>query len=156
MHPLIAHSPAPEPLAKPVAGRVEFEDVSFRYAQGEETWTLEDITLRVAPGEGGALVGPSGGGKTTLVSLLSRFWCVDRGHTRLDGHDSRAIRLADLRGAIGIVPQEPALFSGSVREKIAYARPGASAAEVEAAARASHAHEFVERLPQGYATLVGE
>jgi ABC-type multidrug transport system fused ATPase/permease subunit len=74
----------------------------------------------------------------------------------LDGHDVRAIRLADLRGSIGIVPQEPALFSGSVRENIAYARPGASAAEVEAAARAAHAHEFIERLSQGYDTLVGE
>jgi len=156
MHPLIADPPAPETLAKPVAGRVEFEDVSFRYAQGEETWTLEDITLRVAPGEVVALVGPSGGGKTTLVSLLSRFWDVDRGQIRLDGHDIRAIRLADLRGAIGIVPQEPALFSGSVRENIAYARPAASAADVEAAARAAHAHEFVERLPRGYDTLVGE
>jgi len=135
MRPEIADPAEPETLATPVGGRVEFEDVSFRYTQGEETWTLEDVTLRVAPGEVVALVGPSGGGKTTLVSLLSRFWDVDRGHVRLDGHDVRAIRLADLRGSIGIVPQEPALFSGSVRENIAYARPGASAAEVEAAAR---------------------
>ena len=104
-----------------------------------------------------ALVGPSGGGKTTLVSLLPRFWDVDRGpRSRLDGIDVRALRLADLRGAIGIVPQEPALFSGTIRENIAYARPGATEAEVEAAARAAHAHEFVERLPQGYDTLVGE
>ena len=156
MRPEIADPAEPETLATPVGGRVEFEDVSFRYAQGEETWTLEDVTLRVAPGEVVALVGPSGGGKTTLVSLLSRFWDVDRGHVRLDGHDVRAIRLADLRGSIGIVPQEPALFSGSVRENIAYARPGASAAEVEAAARAAHAHEFIERLPHGYDTPVGE
>jgi ABC-type multidrug transport system fused ATPase/permease subunit len=156
MRPEIADPVEPETLATPVGGRVEFEDVSFRYTQGEETWTLEDVTLRVAPGEVVALVGPSGGGKTTLVSLLSRFWDVDRGHVRLDGHDVRAIRLADLRGSIGIVPQEPALFSGSVRENIAYARPGASAAEVEAAARAAHAHEFIERLPHGYDTPVGE
>jgi ATP-binding cassette, subfamily B, bacterial MsbA len=156
MSPEIADPAEPETLAAPVAGRVEFDDVSFRYLQGEETWTLEDVTLRVAPGEVVALVGPSGGGKTTLVSLLPRFWDVDRGRIRLDGHDVRAIRLADLRGAIGIVPQEPALFSGSVRENIAYARPGASATEVEAAARAAHAHEFIERLPQGYDTLVGE
>ncbi len=156
MRPEIADPAEPETLATPVGGRVEFEDVSFRYVRGEETWTLEDVTLRVAPGEVVALVGPSGGGKTTLVSLLSRFWDVDRGRIRLDGHDVRAIRLADLRGAIGIVPQEPALFSGSVRENIAYARPGASAAEVEAAARAAHAYEFIERLPQGYDTLVGE
>jgi ATP-binding cassette, subfamily B, bacterial MsbA len=156
MSPEIADPAEPETLAAPVAGRVEFDDVSFRYLQGEETWTLEDVTLRVAPGEVVALVGPSGGGKTTLVSLLPRFWDVDRGRIRLDGHDVRAIRLADLRGAVGIVPQEPALFSGSVRENIAYARPGASATEVEAAARAAHAHEFIERLPQGYDTLVGE
>jgi ATP-binding cassette, subfamily B, bacterial MsbA len=156
MRPEIADPAEPETLMAPVTGRVEFEDVSFRYVQGEETWTLEDVTLRVRPGEIVALVGPSGGGKTTLVSLLPRFWDVDRGRIRLDGHDVRAIRLAELRGAIGIVPQEPALFSGSVRENIAYARPGASAPEVEAAARAAHAHEFIERLPQGYDTLVGE
>jgi subfamily B ATP-binding cassette protein MsbA len=156
MRPEIADPAEPETLASPVAGRVEFVDVSFRYLQGEETWTLEDVTLRVAPGQVVALVGPSGGGKTTLVSLLPRFWDVDRGSIRLDGHDVRALRLADLRSAIGIVPQEPALFSGSVRENIAYARPGASAPEVEAAARAAHAHEFIERLPQGYDTLVGE
>ncbi len=103
-----------------------------------------------------ALVGPSGSGKTTLVSLLPRFWDVDRGHVRLDGHDVRSLRLADLRGAIGVVPQEPALFSGTIRDNIAYARPGASDADVEDAARAAHAHEFVERLPLGYDTLVGE
>jgi subfamily B ATP-binding cassette protein MsbA len=156
MRPEIADPPHPETLATPVAGRVEFANVSFRYLQGEETWTLEDVTLRVNPGQIIALVGPSGGGKTTLVSLLPRFWDVDRGSIRLDGHDVRALRLADLRTAIGIVPQEPALFSGSVRENIAYARPGASSAEVEAAARAAHAHEFIERLPQGYDTTVGE
>jgi subfamily B ATP-binding cassette protein MsbA len=101
-------------------------------------------------------VGPSGAGKTTLVSLLPRFWDVDRGHVRLDSHDVRSLRLADLRGAIGVVPQEPALFSGTVRDNIAYARPGASDAEIEEAARAAHAHEFVERLPLGYDTVVGE
>jgi ATP-binding cassette, subfamily B, bacterial MsbA len=156
MRPEIADPAEPETLTTPVAGRVEFADVSFRYLQGEETWTLEDVTLRVAPGEVVALVGPSGGGKTTLVSLLPRFWDVDRGSIRLDGHDVRALRLADLRSAVSIVPQEPALFSGSVRENIAYARPGASPAEVEAAARAAHAHEFIERLPRGYDTPVGE
>ena len=145
------------PLPTPVAGRVAFEGVWFRYHDdGTQPWTLEGIDLAVAPGEVVALVGPSGGGKTTLVSLLPRFWDVARGRVRLDGHDMRSLRLADLRGAIGVVPQEPALFSGTIRENIAYARPGASAGEVEAAARAAHAHEFVERLPQGYDTLVGE
>ncbi len=110
----------------------------------------------MAPGEIVALVGPSGGGKTTVVSLLPRFWDVDKGQVRLDGIDVRSLRLADLREAVGVVPQEPALFSGTVRENIAYARPGASAADVESAARAAHAHEFIERLPHGYDTLVGE
>jgi subfamily B ATP-binding cassette protein MsbA len=91
-----------------------------------------------------------------LVSLLPRFWDVDKGRVLLDGVDVRNLRLADLRSAIGIVPQDPALFSGTIRENIAYARPVASAAEVEAAARAAHAHEFVERLPQDYDTVVGE
>jgi subfamily B ATP-binding cassette protein MsbA len=157
MTPSIADPPAPVPLPAPVRGRVTFEDVSFRYhADPSHPWTLQGINLAVAPGEVVAVVGPSGGGKTTLVSLLPRFWEVDRGRITLDGADIRSLRLADLRGAIGFVPQEPALFSGTVRENIAYARPSASDAEVKAAARAAHAHEFVERLPLGYETLVGE
>jgi subfamily B ATP-binding cassette protein MsbA len=144
-------------LIKPVTGRVTYEGIRFRYHDDPtQPWTLEDIDLAVAPGEVVALVGPSGGGKTTLVSLLPRFWDVSRGRVRLDGHDIRTLRLADLRGAIGVVPQEPALFSGTIRENIAYARPGASEAELIEAAKAAHAHEFVERLPQGYDTLVGE
>ena len=157
MEPAIADPAAPAPLPAPVKGEVAFEGVSFRYqADPSLAWTLDDITLRVAPGETVALVGPSGGGKTTLVSLLPRFWDVDRGRITLDGADIRSLRLADLRGAIGVVPQEPALFSGTIRENIAYARPKASDAEVLAAARAAHAHEFVERLPLGYDTVVGE
>jgi subfamily B ATP-binding cassette protein MsbA len=157
MTPAIADPAAPVPLPRPVRGEVAFEGVSFRYqADPSLPWTLEDVTLAVAPGEVVALVGPSGGGKTTLVSLLPRFWDVDRGRIAVDGIDIRALKLADLRGAIGIVPQEPALFSGTIRENIAYARPDASDDEVQAAARAAHAHEFIERLPQGYGTLVGE
>ena len=157
MDPAIADPPFPTPLLAPVAGRVVFEGVFFRYLEDPlHPWTLEKIDLEVSPGEVVALVGPSGSGKTTLVSLLPRFWDVDRGHVRLDGHDVRSLRLADLRGAIGVVPQEPALFSGTIRDNIAYARPGASDADVEEAARAAHAHEFVERLQQGYDTLVGE
>jgi subfamily B ATP-binding cassette protein MsbA len=136
---------------------VGFEDVSFRYLPDPSlSWTLDGVSLSVAPGEVVALVGPSGGGKTTLVSLLPRFWDVDRGRITLDGVDIRSVRLAELRGAIGVVPQEPALFSGTIRENIAYSRPKATEAEVQAAARAAHAHEFIERLPQGYDTLVGE
>jgi subfamily B ATP-binding cassette protein MsbA len=157
MHPAIADPDEPLELPKPVRGRVAFEDVTFRYLpDADMAPTLDGISLRVAPGEVVALVGPSGGGKTTLVSLLPRFWDLNGGRITLDGIDIRSLVLADLRGAIGIVPQEPALFSGTVRENIAYARPRASEADVQAAARAAHAHEFIERLPQGYDTLVGE
>jgi subfamily B ATP-binding cassette protein MsbA len=157
MRPEIADPPDPAPLKRPPEGRVAFEGVSFRYRDDPAMpWTLEAVHLDVAPGEVVALVGPSGGGKTTLVSLLPRFWDVTEGHVRVDGHDVRTLRLADLRGAIGVVPQEPTLFSGTIRENIAYARPGATEAEIVEAARAAHAHEFVERLPQGYDTLVGE
>jgi ATP-binding cassette, subfamily B, bacterial MsbA len=157
MEPAIADPAAPVALPATVKGEVAFEGVSFRYQPDSSlSWILDDVTLRVAPGETVALVGPSGGGKTTLVSLLPRFWDVDRGRITLDGADIRSLRLADLRGAIGVVPQEPALFSGTIRENIAYARPRATDAEVLAAARAAHAHEFVERLPLGYDTIVGE
>jgi ATP-binding cassette, subfamily B, bacterial MsbA len=157
MRPAIADPPDPAALARPVTGKVAYEGVWFRYHEDpSQPLTLEGIDLEVAPGEIVALVGPSGGGKTTLVSLLPRFWDVSRGQVRLDGHDIRTLRLADLRGAIGVVPQEPALFSGTIRENIAYARPGASEAEIVEAARAAHAHEFVERFPRGYDTVVGE
>jgi subfamily B ATP-binding cassette protein MsbA len=157
MSPAIADPESPRALAAPARGSVAFESVSFRYQRDPSLpWTLEGIDLRCGPGEVLALVGPSGGGKTTLVSLLPRFWDVDRGRVLLDGIDVRELRLADLRSAIAIVPQDPALFSGTIRENIAYPRPGATDAEVEAAARGAHAHEFIERLPAGYDTLVGE
>ncbi|HTS89781.1 MAG TPA: ABC transporter transmembrane domain-containing protein [Gemmatimonadales bacterium] len=147
------------PLSMPshVEGRIAFEQVSFRYhREPEGQWAVRDIDLVVAPGETVALVGPSGAGKTTLASLVPRFWDVTEGRITIDGRDIRQVRLSDLRHAIGLVPQEPALFSGTIRENIAYARPEASAAEVEAAARAAHAHEFVERLSAQYETVVGE
>ena len=155
--PPIADPASPVALAGRVRGEVAYEAASFRYQREPDApWTLRGISLTVRPGEVLAIVGPSGGGKTTLVSLLPRFWDVDEGRITLDGTDIRSLRLADLRHAIGIVPQEPALFSGSVAENIAYARPDASRADIEAAARAAHAHEFVERLANGYDTLVGE
>lgn len=153
--PTIADPPVPVTLPRPVRGAVAFERVTFRYSPLLPI-VLDDVSLRIAPGEVVALVGPSGSGKTTIASLLPRFWDVTDGRITLDGIDIRQLRLEDLRGAIGIVPQEPALFSGSVRDNIAYAKPGASDAEVEAAARAAHAHEFIERLTKGYATRVGE
>ncbi len=158
----IADPVEPVALPSPVRGRVTFEQVSFTYPGGVEAPgiipppTVRDITIRVEAGETVAIVGPSGAGKTTLVSLLPRFWDVTAGRILLDGVDIRQLRLADLRRAIGLVPQEPALFSGTIEENVAYARPDASADEVEQAARIAHAHEFIERFPEGYATLVGE
>jgi subfamily B ATP-binding cassette protein MsbA len=153
--PTVAEPARPARLARPVRGAVALEDVRFRYDDALPE-VLHGVTLRAAPGEVVALVGRSGAGKTTIASLLPRFWDVTGGRVTLDGHDVRELAFADLRGAIGVVPQEPALFSGSVRDNIALARPDATDAEIEAASRAAHAHEFVERLPQGYATPVGE
>jgi subfamily B ATP-binding cassette protein MsbA len=155
--PGIKDPPAPVALPSQARGSVSFDKVWFRYSpDASAAWTLQDIDLRCSPGEVVALVGPSGAGKTTLVSLLPRFWDPDRGRILIDGIDVRLLRLAELRSAIAIVPQDPALFSGTIRENIAYARPGASMEDVEAAARAAHAHEFVERLPDRYETVVGE
>ena len=151
----IGDPPNPVPLPQPVRGRIQFEDVSFRY-QADAPYALSEVDLVLEPGEVVALVGPSGAGKTTLISLLPRFWDVTSGRILMDGIDIRSLRLVDLRRAIGTVPQEPGLFSGTVRANIAYARPEASEAEVIAAARAAHAHEFIERLPSGYDTVVGE
>jgi ATP-binding cassette, subfamily B, bacterial MsbA len=155
MEPTIAEPAEPVPLVRPVRGAVRFEDVSFRYTD-ELPDVLHGVSLAIEPGEVVALVGPSGAGKTTVASLLPRFWDVTRGRITVDGHDVRRLSFADLRGSVGIVPQEPSLFSGTVRENIAYARPGASEADVLAAARAAHAWEFIERLPLGLETRVGE
>ena len=153
--PSVAEPADPEPLVRPVRGEVRVEEVRFRYSP-DLPEVLHGISLHIAPGEVVALVGPSGSGKTTLAALMTRFWDAGSGRILLDGHDVRALSLADLRGAIGLVPQEPALFSGTVRENIAFARPDASDADVRAAARAAHAEEFVDLLPQGYDTRVGE
>jgi subfamily B ATP-binding cassette protein MsbA len=153
--PTIADPPLVVALPKPVRGDVRLTGVTFRYAS-ELPDVLHDVTFTIAPGEVVALVGPSGAGKTTIASLLPRFWDVQRGAVTLDGVDVRALSLDDLRGAIGIVPQEPALFSGTVRDNIAYARSDATDAEVEGAARAAHAMEFIERLPDRMNTRVGE
>jgi subfamily B ATP-binding cassette protein MsbA len=153
--PGVADPPDPRPLPVPLRGAVALDSVSFRYAPGLPL-ALDRVSFTIAPGEVVALVGPSGAGKTTVATLLPRFWDVTAGRITLDGIDIRTVRLAELRRAIGMVPQEPALFSGTVAENIGYGRPDATAAEIEAAARAAHAHEFIERLPEGYATLVGE
>jgi len=154
----VRDAPDAIPLPLPVLGEVVFDDVTFAYhAEGTNGGPiLSEVSFRIAPGEVVALVGPSGSGKTTIASLLPRFWDVGAGAITIDGHDVRALTLASLRDAIGVVPQEPALFSGSVRDNIAYARPDASDEEVEEAARVANAHDFVVELPAGYATLVGE
>ncbi|HZS60656.1 MAG TPA: ABC transporter transmembrane domain-containing protein [Gemmatimonadaceae bacterium] len=153
--PTVPEPPKPEPLARPVRGEVRFENVSFRYT-AELPEVLHDISLAIAPGEVVALVGPSGAGKTTVASLLPRFWDVTTGSVTVDGHDVRALTFGDLRGSIGIVPQEPVLFSGTLRENIAYARDDATDEQIVAAARAAHAWEFIERLADGLNTRVGE
>ena len=155
--PGIADPPHPVSLPAPVRGHVAVTNLSFRYGSDPDAvWALEGISLDLKPGEVVALVGPSGAGKTTLASLLLRFWDVTEGQITLDGVDIRSLRLSELRKQIGLVPQEPALFSGTVRENIAYANPTASSEAVEAAAKAAHAAEFIDRLPQGYETRVGE
>ncbi len=153
--PTVAEPARPVPLPAAERGAVAFEGVHFRYGP-ELPDVLHGVTIRLAPGEVVALVGRSGAGKSTIGALLPRFWDVTGGRVTLGGVDLRELALGELRGAVGVVPQEPALFSGTVRENIALARPGASLAEVEAAARAAHADEFVRRLPQGYDTPVGE
>lgn len=148
----------PTSLPSPPRGEVEFRDVAFRYSSaGPDTvQTLQGISFRIRPGEVVALVGPSGAGKTTVASLLPRFWDVDEGAILLDGVDIRKLRLKELREAVGVVPQGPTLMSGSVRENIAYARADAADEEVEVAARIANAHEFIVELPEGYDTTVGE
>jgi len=137
-------------------GDVTFEDVHFAYPSGPDRPLINGITLDVRQGETVALVGPSGAGKTTLMSLLCRFYDPDRGVVRADGKDIRTLKQLSLRRHIGVVLQDALLFNESVRANIAYGRPHATDAEVEAAARAAHAHDFIRSLPQGYDTLVGE
>jgi len=157
--PTIRDPEGPTTLVHPVRGDVRIEQVSFRYTP-ELPDVLHDVSLHIAPGEVVALVGPSGAGKTTIASLIPRFWDVTGGRITLDGVNINDLTLHDLRRAIGIVPQEPTLFSGTVRSNIAYAVASetdtVSHEAIEAAARAANAHEFIERLPNGYDTPVGE
>jgi subfamily B ATP-binding cassette protein MsbA len=129
--------------------------VWFRYGQ-EEPWILKGLSVEVRPGEAVALVGPSGAGKTTIASLVPRFWDPTQGSITLRGTDLRRIPLIELRTAVGIVPQDPLLFSDTVAANIAYGRPEATREEIEEAARMAHAHEFIERLTDGYESQVGE
>jgi len=151
----------PEPLDDPTApelprvqGHVRFVDVQFRYNGSDEV--LKGINLDVRPGEVIALVGHSGVGKTTLVNLLPRFYDPTAGRIEIDGQDIRTVRLRSLREQIGLVPQDIFLFGGTVGENISYGRPEAMQEEVLAAAHAAHADEFIDQLPAGYDTVIGE
>jgi ATP-binding cassette subfamily B protein len=137
-----------------VRGEVAFEGVWFGYERDRPV--LRGVGFEAGPGEVVALVGPTGAGKSTLAGLLPRFFDPDRGVVRLDGRDLRGLRLESVRASVSLVLQESFLFPFSIAENIAYGRPGASREEIEAAARAASAHEFVSRLPDGYDTLVGE
>ncbi|MBQ8403555.1 MAG: ABC transporter ATP-binding protein [Clostridia bacterium] len=138
-----------------VKGAVEFRNVSFHY-ESEKQEVLHGLDLSVKAGESVALVGPSGGGKTTLCSLIPRFYEASAGEIRIDGTDIKGVTLASLRENIGVVAQDVYLFSGSVRENIAYGKTDATDEEIERAARLAGAHEFISALPDGYDTYVGE
>ena len=150
----VEDSPNAVPLP-PVSCQVEFDDVSFRYP-GDEREILRNISFTAEPGQTVAILGTTGSGKSTLVNLIPRFYDVTEGSVKLDRHDVRDVTLSSLRGQIGIVLQTSLLFSGPVRDNIAYGRPDATQKEIEAAARAANAHEFIRDLPQGYASVVGE
>ena len=153
LKPAIADPPAAVELPR-LRGQLDFTDVSFAYGHGRPV--LEGFDLHIAPGEKVALVGPSGSGKSTAAMLVSRFYDPSTGAVLVDDHDVRAVTLASLRRQVGVVFEESFLFSDSVRANIAYGRSDASDDEIEAAAKAAQAHEFIEALPDGYDTLVGE
>jgi ABC-type multidrug transport system fused ATPase/permease subunit len=149
----VADRPEPTRLV-PGTGRVRFDHVWFEYLP--ERPVLEDLDLDVAPGTTLALIGHTGAGKTTLASLIPRFYDVTAGAVLVDGVDVRDWALVDLRGAIGVITQDPFLFSTTVRENIAFGRPDLTDEDVERVARLAQAHEFIDRLPQGYDTVIGE
>ncbi|MEF9601884.1 ABC transporter transmembrane domain-containing protein [Paracoccus sp. PXZ] len=153
---LLTDPAQPRSLPRPVQGAIRLDDVTFHYPSRPDRSALEGVTLDIRPGETVALVGPSGAGKTTVIQLLLRFWDPDSGTVRIDGIDLRDMARADFRQAIALVPQDPVIFAATARENIRFGRPDASDAEVEAAARAAHADEFLRLLPEGYDSYVGE
>ena len=151
--PAIKDAPGATSLTVP-QGRIRFENVHFSY--GEDDEALRGIDLEIAPGQTVALVGPSGAGKSTMLNLIPRFYDVTAGRLTIDGADVRDVTLASLRRAVALVTQEPFLFDDTVQANIAYGRPDAGSRDIEAAARAADAHDFIMALPQGYLTIVGE
>jgi subfamily B ATP-binding cassette protein MsbA len=153
-HSEVREEPAATPLPR-FARMIECRDVRFSYPDADDA-TLRGVTFRICASQVVAIVGRSGAGKTTLVNLIPRFYDVTGGSITIDGHDIRQVTLASLRGQIAIVTQETVLFDDTVAANIAYGRPEATAADIEAAARAAHAHEFISRLDQRYETMIGE
>jgi ATP-binding cassette subfamily B protein len=153
---LVPSPETPLPLPAEPEGNLQFENVSFSYPSRPEQRAIDNLNLNIAPGSSVALVGSSGAGKSTLVDLILRFYDVQSGAIRFDGIDIRELSLEDLRSQIAMVPQQPVLFTGTVADNIRYGKPSASLAEIEAAARSAYAHEFIERLSDGYDSFVGE
>lgn len=137
-----------------IVGAVDFEHVSFSYEAG--TNVLSDVSFHIKPGETIALVGPTGAGKTTIVNLISRFYDIQKGTIRIDGHDIKSVSIESLRQQMGIMTQDNFLFTGTIRENIAYGKLDATDEEIIAAAKAVHAHEFITKLPDGYDTKLEE
>ena len=152
--PLLDEKDADKPALQVEVGRIRFENVAFRYRAADRV--LDDVDFEAEPDRTTALVGPSGGGKSTVISLIQRFYEPQGGRITIDGHDIAAVSAGSLRDQIAFVSQDVFLFRGSIADNIALGRPGASPAEVVAAARAAHAHDFIDGLSDGYATQVGE
>ena len=152
--PEIEDAPGAQPLEN-VKGRVCYEDVSFHYSD-DDTPVLSHVSIEIPAGKSIALVGPSGSGKTTICSLLPRFYDVTGGKITIDGKDVRTLTLKSLRSQIGMVQQDVYLFSGTIRDNIAYGKPGASMEEIIEAAKRANIHDFIRELPDGYDTYVGE
>ena len=153
--PEIKDPEKPVPLPK-LTGLIEFRDVNFYYKKDDRVPTINDFNLTIKPGQKVALVGPSGSGKSTMLNLLLRFYDVNSGSIRVDNIDLRRLNLEDYRSRVGVVLQEPFLFSGSIRKNIAYSKPDATDEEIEAAARLANVDEFVNDLEEGYETIIGE
>ena len=152
----VKDDPDATPLPDRLAGAVTLDHVTFHYPARPSHAALNDVSLQIKPGETVALVGPSGAGKTTVIQLLLRFYDPDKGRLLIDGHDLKSVKRADFRKNIALVPQDPVIFATTARENIRFGRPEATDAQVESAARAAAAHDFLSALPEGYDSQVGE